>query len=254
MDKLRGIVLKVGLLGMLSILGGVFFSGCGAMSTAIKKRDLDVQTKMSETIFLEPTAPDKKIVFVDFKNTSDKSVDIQNGIVSAFEAKGFRVTQNPEEANYMLQGNILKVDKSDLRESQAFLSSGYGAGVTGAAVGAMAGYAATGSHNTAMGLGLAGAALAFVGDALVEDIMYIMVTDLQVRERPLKGEVVTQTQDANLAQGSSTAVKQDIKGAKIEWKTYRTRIVSTANKVNLDFEEAKPVLENALIKSSVGLF
>ncbi|EGM8392360.1 TPA: complement resistance protein TraT, partial [Escherichia coli] len=29
-------------------------SGCGAMSTAIKKRNLEVKTQMSETIWLEP--------------------------------------------------------------------------------------------------------------------------------------------------------------------------------------------------------
>ena len=119
---------------------------------------------------------------------------------------------------------------------------------------AAAGYAATGSNNTALGLGLAGAAVGFVGDALVKDIMYAIVTDLQIRERPLAGEVVTQTQQANLAQGSSTTTKQDIQGGKVEWKTYRTRIVSTANKVNLEFEEAKPVLESALARSVSGIF
>nr|WP_128553358.1 hypothetical protein [Escherichia coli] len=29
-------------------------SGCGAMSTAIKKRNLEVKTQMSETIWLKP--------------------------------------------------------------------------------------------------------------------------------------------------------------------------------------------------------
>ena len=31
-------------------------SGCGAMSTAIKKRNLEVKTQMSETIWLEPAS------------------------------------------------------------------------------------------------------------------------------------------------------------------------------------------------------
>ena len=31
-------------------------SGCGAMSTAVKKRNLDVRTQMSETIWLEPAS------------------------------------------------------------------------------------------------------------------------------------------------------------------------------------------------------
>ncbi len=233
---------------------GLSFSGCSAMETAIKKKDLDVQTKMSETIFLEPVAPEKRVVYFDFRNTSDQQIEIKSAIAAAFTNKGYKITENPEEANYMLQGNILKVGKSNLRETQSFLGSGFGAGAVGAVGGAAAGYAATGSNRTAAGLGLAGAAIGFVGDALVKDIMFAMVTDLQIRERPLKGEVVTQTQNANLAQGSSTTTKQDIQGGKVEWKTYRTRIVSTANKVNLEFEEAKHVLESALARSVSGIF
>lgn len=31
-------------------------SGCGAMSTAIKKRNLEVKTQMSQTIWLDPSS------------------------------------------------------------------------------------------------------------------------------------------------------------------------------------------------------
>jgi len=233
---------------------GFSFGGCSAMNTAIKKRDLEVQTKMSETVFLEPVAPEEKIVYFDIRNTSDKEVNVKTTIEAAFKNKGYKITTNPKKATYMLQGNILKVGKSDLRESKGYLGSGFGAGVTGAAVGAGAAYALGSSNRTTAGVALAGAALGFLGDALVKDVLYVMVTDLQIRERPLDGEVVTQTQQANIAQGSSTKVKQDIKGGKVKWKTYRTRIVSTANKMNLEFAEAQPVLESALARSMSGIF
>ena len=233
---------------------GLSLGGCSAMDTAIKKRDLEVQTKMSETIFLEPVAPQKRVIYLDIRNTSDQEMSVKEGIVAAFKNRGYRVTDNPEEANYMLQGNILKVAKSTPNEASSHLGSGFDSGLTGAAMGAGASYALGGSNRSTAGAALAGAAIGFVGDALVSDVMFVMVTDLQIRERPLEGEVVTQTQKASLAQGSSTLTKQDIKGAKIEWKTYRTRIVSTANKMNLEFEEAKPSLESALIKSISGIF
>ncbi len=227
-------------------------SGCSAMHTAIKKKDLDVQTKMSETVFLEPTSPDRKIIYFDMRNTSDKELQVKDKIAAVFKERGYRITQNPDEATYMLQGNILKVGKSDLREANGYLESGFG----GSVVGAAAGYAvASGSSGRAVvGAGLIGGALGLIGDALVDDVLYVMITDLQIRERPLEGEVVTQVQQANLQQGSSTRVMQDSRGAKVKWKTYRTRIVSTANKVNLDFEEAQPVLESALIRSISGIF
>ena len=255
-------VAAVLLTGSMMVTVGLNLSGCSAMNTAIEKRDLDVQTKMSDTIFLEPIAPQYKVIYFDFRNTSDQSMDIEAekaSIQNIFIQKGYRITQNPDEATFMLQANILKIGKSDLRESQRFLGGGFGgegfvAGAQGAVMGAGSAYALGANNQTALGVGLAGAALGFVGDALVKDVLYVMVTDLQIRERPLAGEVVIQTQDASLQQGSSTMVQQHSSGAKVEWKTYRTRIVSTANKVNLKFEDARFPLESALVHSISGIF
>jgi hypothetical protein len=42
-------------------------SGCAAVHTSIAKKDLDVQTKMSDTVFLDPVGPDKKTIFVQIR-------------------------------------------------------------------------------------------------------------------------------------------------------------------------------------------
>ena len=81
-----------------------------------------------------------------------------------------------------------------------------------------------------------------------------MITDLQIRERPLAGETVTQKQSAALSAGSSTNMTQQSSGVKVKWKTYRTRIISTAEKMNLDFKEARPALEDQLVRSISGVF
>jgi len=248
-------MLKKGLIAIsLVALVMTGFSGCSAMKTAVKKRNLDVQTKMSETIFLEPVSPSKRIVFFDMRNTSDKELNVKDAIKQAFIAKGYKITEDPAQATYMLQGNILKVSKTDKREAQGLLNSGFGSALTGAALGGSTAYAFNSGNRGAAGVALAGAALGFLADTMIEDTFYVMVTDLQIRERPLEGEVVTQTQQAALKQGSSTSVQQNIQGGKMKWKTYRTRIISTAEKVNLDFEEAKPVLEKALVRSIAGIF
>ncbi len=77
-----------------------------------------------------------------------------------------------------------------------------------------------------------------------------MITDLQIRECPRAGEVITQSQHTAASQGTYT----NISSGQINWKTYRTRIVSTANKANLKFEEALPVLEDGLTRSISGMF
>lgn len=252
MKKINTILTSMVTVGLIAI--SFSFGGCSAMDTAVKKRDLLVETKMSETVFLEPVSPQNRVVYFDIRNTSDKDVNVKESIATAFKSRGYRITEDPKEATYMLQGNILKVAKSDAKEAQSHLGSGFDSALSGAAIGAGTSYAFNGSGRSTAGAALAGAAIGFVGDALVSDVMYIMVTDLQIRERPLEGEVVTQTQKTSLAQGSSTVTKQNIQGGKIEWKTYHTRIVSTANKMNLEFEEAKPALESALAKSISGIF
>lgn len=52
---------------------------------------------------------------------------LQGKINSQVQAKGYRIVNNPADAYYWIQANVLKADKMDLREAQGFLSQGYGA-------------------------------------------------------------------------------------------------------------------------------
>jgi hypothetical protein len=61
-DKTLKNFIKLSLFVASTLFVTTTFSGCGAATTAIEKRNLEVQTKMSESIFLEPVAPQKQIV------------------------------------------------------------------------------------------------------------------------------------------------------------------------------------------------
>ena len=63
------------------VLGAFLLSGCGAMSTAIKKRNLEVKTQMSETIWLEPSTD--RTVYLQIKNTSDKDMSGLQGKINS---------------------------------------------------------------------------------------------------------------------------------------------------------------------------
>lgn len=109
-------------------------SGCGAMSTAIKKRNLEVKTQMSETIWLEPSS--ERTVYLQIKNTSDKDMSgLQAKVADAVKAKGYQVVSSPDKAYYWIQANVLKADKMDLRDAQNWLSRGYEGAAAGAALG-----------------------------------------------------------------------------------------------------------------------
>jgi enterochelin esterase-like enzyme len=144
---------------------------------------------------------------------------------------------------------VLKADKMDLRESQGWLSRGYEGAVTGAALGA--GITAYNSSSAGATLGRACSRSGrMAADAMVEDVNYTMITDVQIAER-----TKTQVQTDNVA-----VLRQGTSGAKVQTSTetgnqhkYQTRVVSNANKVNLKFPEAQPVLEDQLAKSIANI-
>ena len=234
-------------------------NGCAATRTLIEKRKLTVETKMSETIFLEPVSPEERVVYVDIKNTTDKEFPgIKYGIKGRIVSNGFKVTEDPAEATFILQANILKVGRSDLEETNAMLGTGYEGVVEGAVIGGVIGGAIGGdadeiNKGTVAGA-IAGGVAGFLFDSLVTDILFTMVTDIQIRERAQEGELVYQTEDTDAPQGTATQTRQTSHVDDVKWKIYRTRVVSVANKANLDFEEAKPHLQAGLVRSIGGIF
>ena len=219
---------------------------CSTMHTVISKRNLDVQTKMSDTIWLEPAAPNQKIVFVKISNTTGKNLNIEQKIVNALSAKGYRVVNDPAEAKYWLQANILKVDKVNLDNDNGFSDAALGAGIGG-----ILGAQRSGGAYTALGWGLAGAAIGTLADALVNDTAYAMVTDILISEKTGRN-VQTSTKNAVKQGNSGTMTSSTSSSSNIE--KYSTRVLSTANQVNLKFNRAVPILEDELIKVITGIF
>ena len=240
--------LVVGLLitGMGSLVG------CNTASKMIKHGNLEVETKMSETVFLDPIDDNKKTVLLQIRNTSDKSgLEIESKIRSAIESKGYRIVNSTQSANIMIQANVLQVGKSTLENPFQVLTGGYGSGLEGFATGAAIAGATGGSGRSMLGIGLITGIGNTVLDAAVEVVNFTMITDLQISEKA-DGEYVSESSNANLKQGTS-GYKKSTWEKKTNWKKYQTRIMSVAKKTNLKFEEAEPKLTEGLVKSISGL-
>ncbi len=244
------------------ILAGVtlslmLLSGCAAVHTSIAKKDLDVQTKMSDTIFLDPVGPNKRVIYLEIRNTSDKdNFDILNPIRNALQSRGYIISNDPDNAHYWLRASVLSVGKASPTAAETALGGGYGGALTGAAIGAATGGALGGWSGAGIG-GLAGAA-AFgiaevVADAAVKDVTYMVVTDIEIAEKAKQGVVVRQDSQQDAKQGIGGSRRQSSSEVS-DRKKYRTRVVSTANKVNLEYEEAAPQLTSGLVRSISGLF
>lgn len=248
--KMNGISKVIVLMSALALL-----TGCGATHTAINKRKLDVQTKMSSTVFLDPMNSDKKTVYLQIRNTSDKSeLDLEHPIAALMATKGYTRVMAPEQAQILLQTNVLQVGRSDLRAADHALHQGFGAALGGAAAGAAVGSLVSRDNGKgAVAGGLVGASVATVTDAMIQDVVYVVIADVQISERVGNSVTVKEKTRSRLKQGAH-GVREVTSTEKIEWKRYQTRVVSTANKVNLKFKEAAPELIQGLTRSITGVF
>lgn len=205
----------------------MLLSGCAAIGTAISHRNLETQTLMSKSIFMDPvnSAADKTI-FVQVHNTTDKpSFEIKPGLVDALQSKGYRVEAHPARAHYVLQVNLLQVGKSSKTAAKEMMANGYGGTIEGAATGIAIGAVAGGDGGSMLAGGLIGGLVSTIADNAVKDVNYSGIVDVKITVR-----------------------------SKPRTKIYKTRIMSTANKVNLDFPVAQPKLEMGLVDSISGIF
>ena len=191
-------------------------SSCAAVHTSIAKKDLDVQTKMSDSIFLYPVEPSQKTIYLNVRNTSDKTnFDITATVARALEGRDYRITNNPKEAHYWwLQANVLSVDKASPTAAEAALRAGYGgvgSAALGAVVGTATGAAIDGWSGAGIG-GLAGAAafgiVSTIADASVKDVTYMAITDIEIAEHAEEGVIVREDRQQDAKQGVGGARRQ----------------------------------------------
>ena len=233
--------LRLGL--VLALL--VALSGCAATVTQLRYGDLDVQNKMTQTIFLEPVAPAQRTVFVQVRNTSDKPFDIEYQVKAAIASRGYRVVDDPNQAHYMLQANVLSVGMVDKAAYETAMGAGFGGVVGGVVAGGLIG----GNTGAAVG-GLTMGVLEAVTSASTKVNWYAVITDLQVSER---ARGVSQTFTSVAPQGAGQSITQQ-QSSTVGWRKYQTRISSSARKVNLAFEEALPLLRQGITQSVAGIF
>lgn len=234
----------------LMMAGCLMLTGCAGLT---------VSSSMSSSIFLDPLAPEKRIVYVQVRSTADRrGIDIKRAISAGIAEAGYNLTDNPDRANILLQANVLKVGESDPDELRNFLSEGPRS-IGGTAAGIFTGLAVADAIDSDLGGAAAGVAAGLAAAALVEGItnllydekLYAVVTDVQLAERVTGG--VQSVSTANISQGDQSFEQQrSIKQS--QWKKYRTRIVSYARAVNTPWQEVADELSSSLSTSIAGMF
>jgi hypothetical protein len=235
-------------------------AGCAAVTTAVSHRDLDVQTRVSDTVFLDPAAAgEQRTLFAEVRNTSDKpDLDIGPAVRAALASRGYHFVDDPGAARYMLQANVLEASRRAKSAAERSYEGSLGSVVTGGALGGVAGY------GTGRGLGGNDTALAAggahrrrrrgdPGRRLRPQGRLRVVTDVQISERaPAGGRSPRPTRPTSARGAAAGRIQTSSRSA--GWKRYRTRVVSTAEQVELAWPDAAPSLVAGLTRSIAGLF
>jgi len=233
-------------------------TGCAAVHTGVSKRKLDVQTKISTAVFVDPVERAKRTVYVDVRSGVQEFDRRALSKIVRTEFKtndnGYRIVDNPKKAQYHMNIFVLKLEKASPTAAEQALKQGYrGDRRAGTAAGVALGASQTRSVAGGVGGGILGALGTTAANAFVQDVTYMLVADVQIKEKTRKGvyvrkdsQISTKISDA----GSSTQRVSEVS----KHKEYRTRIVTTANKVNLDIAEAQEPMFKKTAYAMSGFF
>jgi len=234
---------------LMLVAMAVVLSSCAATMNAVEHAKLQTQAKMSSTIFLEPVkSPDEKTIFVQVKNTSDvPSLKFEQLLKQKLQAKGYQIEEDPYKAHYWVQANVLYMGKESQHATFAgALAGGYGGTLAGLTMGH--GYGTLGAAGAGA---LIGSGLGMIAGAALHVDTYFGVIDVQVKEKahaPVQTEI-----RSDLQQGTETTI-HSTQNLSTQYQAYRTRIVASATRTNINLQEAVAVLSDKLASEIAGIF
>ena len=231
--------------------------GCAAVETSVAKRNLDVQTKTSSAVFVDPVKREKRKVYVDIRSgvmEFDRR-SFKQSVLQEFETNdnGYRVIDDPDVAQYHMNIFVTSLEKTSPTAAERALRQGYS---SDRGAGALAG-AAVGSNNGGLGSTVGGGILGALGttaaNAFVQDVTYMLVADVKITERTKTGVIVRKDTKISAKVSDAGTSTQRVSEA-TNRKEYTTRIVTTANKANLKMEEAQPLMFQKTAYAMSGFF
>ncbi len=229
--------IKVSFVGLIITM----LAGCSAIHTSVAKRNLDVQTKLSTSIFVDPVPAEKRKIYLEVRSAvmefdrNSFRKELSHQLVNS--GNGYTLTDDPEKSQYRMSVFVRNLEKTTPESAASALSAGF----QGAGIGAVAAAATGSSYRGAAATGLAVGLASTVANAFVQDVVYLLVADIQIKERARKGVIVRRDSKVNAKISDDGATTQTYSEA-TNLKEYRTRVVTTANKANLELTEAQPLM------------
>lgn len=250
---------------LIPLVSVFLLSGCVTTS-------LQTTSAMSQSIFVDPVAKSEQTIFVAMRNTSGQNINLTPKVIGLLQSKGYKIVEDPKEATFILQANVLYCDIK--QENNAAPAAGVGA-VAGAGVGI---YNHSSATSGVVG-GLIGAAVGGIAGKLTEDTIFQMQVDINVRQKIVGGTINTNASSSRQASvndqrraGFLNSFAGDVastqKTGKLndnranyneqvyasDYSEKQTTLFAEATKLNLKLEEAIPVLEDKIATQISGIF
>ena len=250
---------------ILHLLGVFVLSGC--LTTTMQTK-----ATMSQSVFIDPVAKSEQTIFIAMRNTSGQNINLQPKIIALLQSKGYTIVDDPQKANFILQANVLYCD---IKQENNAVGAGVVGGMEGVGVGAY-------NHNSATGAvvgGLAGAALGALAGKLTEDTVFQMQVDINIRQKIKGGTINTNSsasRQASVSDGRRAGLLNSFGGElgntqgggrlsdnrtnyneqiyTGEYSEKQTTLLAEASKLNLNIDEAIPVLEDKIATQISGIF
>ena len=256
MNIIRG--MKVIFLAGTLALAGI---GCSTMDSAYQggtgMTNPDKTTLRSQVKWMNPMPNlrippvNQRTVYVRIKNSSGSPMDmayVNAQVRGAFGAQGYRVTLDPNEAFFVVQGDVRFFGESSTKDGTV---GTVGGAIVGGVAGGIAGHA-IGGNNTGTVVGAAGGALlvGWLMDVLAERnkmVEYDLVVDLNIGER-IAAKVRTQRSSNQGSElGHSAAFSG---GGNTE---YGSSSAETGEKQQVDLQEDFLYQKNAMSAAAVKM-
>lgn len=205
--------MKKNIMNGLLLLFTILLTGCATT-------DLQVETKPTNSIFLDPVKRVQKTIYVEVKNSSSRDIGaFETKLKDKLSVQGYTIFADAKSAQYILMTNVLFA-----ANSKEGINGGAVAG--GTFLGAMTGAMKT-NNGSGLLVGAAAGATAFaVASVVGQDEYYRFITDVQIKEKDSDGKYTDHTM----------------------------RIFSQSVKMNLKTEEAMPIMVEQTVEQIAKIF
>src|SRR4030067_3383386 len=106
----------IGKISRLAVIA-LTLGGCAATQTRLAKKDLDVQSRPSTAIFVDPVAKNKRTIFLDIKSgvmefDRRKFKQFVSEQFTQVNDNGYRIIDDPSKAQFTMVAYVLNLEKT----------------------------------------------------------------------------------------------------------------------------------------------